>query len=236
VLAIRAISSSFGLVLHRLERVLVGNLIAALVGSPVFIVSGLAAYFTGQVLVGAIVASILLGVLPNPATAGLQLMAHDMAAGEYLLMAGPLDGIRLYWKVALRFWLIGALVTLVLGVNCIFYTNAHFTGSGVVQFAAIYVFMTWIAAHVYVYPLIIEQEVKTVRLVYRNAFVITLSHPLFTVQILVAWLAVLLLTSSSGLIVAVGLALAAMIQQNAMARILPTYRQKRATEQDPAAS
>jgi uncharacterized membrane protein YesL len=235
-LAIRVIFSAFSQCVHRIERVVVGTLVAALVGFPIFILAGFVAYGTNSVQIGAIVAAVLFGILPNPANAGMQLMARDLAAGEYLLMPGPFEGVRRFWRPALRFWLIGIPVTAVLGFNSVFYTQVHFPASPVAEIISLYLLAAWIAAHVYVYPLIIEQEVKSVRLVYRNAFVIVLTHPLFTLQVAAVWLLVLLITSASGVIVAIGLALGASIQQNATARILPTFAEKRVEEEGPATS
>jgi uncharacterized membrane protein YesL len=233
-LAVRALGAAFAQSARRLERVLVGNLLATLVGFPVFIVSGLVAYGSRDVTLGALVAALLFGVLPNPAAGGMQLMAHDMAAGEFLLMPGPIEGIRRYWRVALKCWLIGVPVSCILFFNCVFYTQVHFPGSLLAELIVIYLLISWLAAHVYIYPLIIKQEVKKIRYVYRNAFVIALSHPLFTVQVAIVWMAVLLLTAASGLIVVVGLGLAASIQQNAAARMIPRFADKDASKRDPA--
>lgn len=235
-LAIRAIFSAFSQCVRRIERMVVGNLVAALVGLPIFILSGTVGLLTGSLEIGAILAAVLFGILPNPANAGMQLMSHDLAAGDYLLMPGPFEGIRTYWRMALRFWIIGIPVTAILGFNSVFYTQVHFPGSPIAEIVSLYLLAFWLAAHIYVYPLIIEQEVKTVRLVYRNAFVIVLMHPLFTLQVAAVWLLVLFFTAGSGIIVAIGLALAALIQQNATARILPTFSPKQVEREESVTS
>jgi uncharacterized membrane protein YesL len=235
-IALRVIGSSFRQVAGRFEKMLTANLIAAITGLPVYAVAGVLAYFANELTVGTILTAILLGVLPYPGAAGLQAMAREMAAGEMLLMPGPIEGLRQYWKPALRVWLVAVPITAILFFNVFFYAHVSFPLASLAEIAALYALAVWLAAHVYVYPLLLEQEVKRIRLIYRNAFIMVISHPVFTFQVVVAWLLILMICSASGIIVAIGLALAVAIQQNATARMIPTFRQQSASQDPTAAS
>jgi uncharacterized membrane protein YesL len=171
---------------------------------------------------GTTVIVVAIAVLPNPATAGVQYVTHELARGEAVFLSDQWDGLRRFSALALRAWLLSLLVTVVILANIALYLRAHFPLALPLALIWLYILVVWLAALVYVYPLIVEQRVRRVLLVYRNAFIMAASRPMFTIVTLLLWLAVLLLTAGTTGIVVVGLAIGAAIQQNAAAALLPT--------------
>lgn len=233
---IRIVGTALSRWAERFDKMLVANLVAALLGLPLYIPGAYAAFATHDIALGAAITALLVGILPNPASAGLQLMTREMAAGELLLMPGPFEGLRLYWKDALRVWLVSLPVTVIIIANVLFYATLRVPFAAVAELVALYVLLAWLGAHVYVYPLILEQEDKRLRTLYRNAFVMAMSRPLITLQVLVVWVIVLMAGSASGLLVAVGLSIAAALQQQAAATILPSFHREGANREQDAES
>jgi hypothetical protein len=188
---------------------------------------------------------ILLGILPSPTSCGLQFLASELAHGEMVSLSDLRTGLRDYWRVALRTWLVSLAVMVLILVNLAFYAGQiSSTGSPLHAVAgpatALWVFalLLWTAMHLYVFPLLLAQEDRSLRTTYRNALVIVVSRPLFTVIVLLAWLLILTFTAFTGLSSVIGLVLAAALQQDAMARLLsgpaprhPSGRQETYSEQ-----
>jgi uncharacterized membrane protein YesL len=85
-------------------------------------------------------------------------------------------------------------------------------------------FAFWISIQLYIFPLLITQEVKSMRLIYKNATLMVIARPSVNAVVIPVWLAVLLFSSATGLATFIGLALGATIQHNAAAKLLPTFR------------
>jgi hypothetical protein len=190
---------------------------------PILVLVGIVSYATRSFSLIPLGVVLLIGILPNPGSAGLQALARELANREILTMGDQWRGLRHYWLLALRMWLLSSLVCTILVANATFYSRATFFGAGLVDFVALYLLLVWLAAHLYVYPLIVEQQDKSVLLIYRNALLMAVSRPLFTLVVFLIWIAVLAVAAATGLATVAGLALGAAIQQNAAARILPTF-------------
>lgn len=159
-------------------------------------------------------------VLPNPLAAGLQQIANEQARADGVFFSDIWDGLRRHGPIAFRAWLLSLLGTGIIVVNLGYYGRAGGAVGLIVVGIWVYVLLVWLAMHLYIYPLLMEQEVKRVILVFRNAFVMTASHPVFTGVVVFVWLLMLLATSLTGLIAVVGLAMAASLQQNATVVLL----------------
>lgn len=169
---------------------------------------------------GLIVVGVFLLTLPTPAAAGLQWMMRDLAHREPVQLSDWWDGLKALGPVALRTWLIATAGLTIIFANLAYYPRAHFSFSPVMKITWAYILFMWLCIHVYVYPLIVEQDVKSVTLVYRNAFVLASANRLVTLAITIAWVGVAVLCTLSLLIAFVGFAVAAGVQQNAAARVI----------------
>ena len=127
---------------------------------------------------------VLVIVLIPPATAGLMYLANELAHERRVEWRMFLTGARLYlwrsWQVTIAS--LGGIVILL--TNIWFYVNVT---TGILQYLTIlwiYLLIIWLAAQIYVFPLLIQMEQPRLLLIYRNALLLTLSRPLFTVLLI----------------------------------------------------
>ena len=232
----RAIGSAFRQVLTHITASLLANVMATLLSAPLIFVVGALAYGSRSLSIIPLGVALLVGVLPNPCTAGLHAVAEEFATTGYATFSEHWDGLRAYFVPALKAWLFSLVVTTLIVANLVFYIRAIGTTSGVLHsvspgllLAWALVFVFWIALHLYFFPLIVVQEVKNLRLVYRNAFMMVLARPGVTGCVVPIWLALLLVCSTTGLISFIGLVLCAGIQHTTTARLLPTFQLRAAS-------
>lgn len=222
-LALKALGSAIWQVATHFLFMAACNVIAILLSVPLLLLIGVLALGLQSVAVIPFGIVAVIGVLPNPASAGLQYTARELARGERVMFSDQWQGLREYWLVALRSWILS------FGGSCIVFLNVFFYGRPstegglftIVEFMWLAALLFWLALHVYIYPLLFAQTEKRAFLTYRNALVIVVSRPLFTLTVMLVWLAVLIFCSASGLSAFLGLALGAAIQQTAAARVLP---------------
>jgi hypothetical protein len=212
---------------------MVANIGAMVLVLPILAVAVLAAVALQGEAALTLAMAVVIGVLPSPGSAGIQLVAHEAANVRGVLWRDQLDGFRIYGLPALRIWLVSIIVTAILVGNAAFYHQSSFPGAFGLSLVCAILTLPWLAIHLYVYPLIIEQQSPRVLLVYRNAALMAVARPLYTVTMTTLWWLVLLFTTFSGLIAFIGLVLCALIQQNAAAVILPTFKRSTAPP-DPA--
>jgi hypothetical protein len=159
---------------------------------------------------------------------GLQTLSRELARGDTQNLGEQWQGVRTYWRVSLRAWLIAVAVTIVCTLNAAFWaTQAANTESSLHDVAAplflvwAVVLLFWLGVHLYVAPLLLAQDEARVLLAYRNAAVMMLSRPIASWTVILIWLGVLVFTSATALATIVGLALAVFIQQNTFRVVLP---------------
>jgi uncharacterized membrane protein YesL len=222
-LAARAIGSAFAQVFSHFTVTLLSNIAAFLVSLPLLLLIGIVAYPTRSWSLIPIGGALLVGVLTNPAAVGVQSVARDLAHQEDVDLRRQVEMLRRYALPSLKCWLTGLVITGVIVLNLVFYARSRLPIAGALQLLWLLVLWLWLAVHLFVFPLLLDQEVKTVPAVYRNAFVMTFARPVFTMVTALFWLAELTLASSTGLTVIIGLVLGAAIQQNAFSRLVPTF-------------
>jgi hypothetical protein len=172
---------------------------------------------------------LFLAVLPNPVLAGVQAGTRELLTTGEGSLADCRRGLRAYWKVAAVTWLLAVPITAVILLNVAFYGGLiggqyHIgTAAGPLEVIWLVIMLFWLSLHLYVFPLLLAQERPKAFLAYRNAAVLVLARPLFTVTVEVVWLAVLILAAATGLAAVIGLMLGAAIQQSAFLRIFPTF-------------
>jgi uncharacterized membrane protein YesL len=120
-----------------------------------------------------------------PATGGLFYATNKLAHGHPADWRTLLEGFRLYFWQS---WIIGLANVVIIAIfasNFVFYSLAD---SGWVQAARVVVIvlaLLWLGIQIYLFPLLIEQERPHVRNALRNALVIILKRPLFTLAVTV---------------------------------------------------
>lgn len=236
LLGLHAIGSAFRQVLTHVTASLLANVLATLLSAPIIIAVGAVAYGTRSLSLLPLGVALLAGILPNPGAAGLHAVAREFSTSGYATFSEHWNGLRAYFWPALRAWLVSLVVTTLIAANVVFYVRSVGSSSKVLRvlapellFAWLLVLLVWLAIHLYVFPLIIIQDVKSLRLIYRNAFMMGLARPGATACVVAIWVTLLLLGSVTGLLTFVGLALCAAIQHNATAKLLPTFRLRAAS-------
>lgn len=221
--AFGVLAAAVDLVRGRFFNLLLANLTAAALSLP-FVALLAAAVMPLRVGSMALpIIGVLLGVLPSPATAGLQHMCRRMVQREPTSAGDQWEGLRLHAPSVMVFWVISFTGTAVIAANLAVYGGSHLVVFRLLQMLWFYILLFWLAVHLYVYPLLLRQEQQRPLLVYRNAFIMMARRPLFTAVVAALWLLVLLVSVTAGPILIVGFALSAAIQQIAATRLLTLF-------------
>ncbi len=182
-----------------------------------------------------ILTGLLALLLPNPAAVGLHTVAavmlrHDSPTWEQFL-AGLKGNVRL----GLTMFAIGLIVTVVLTVNLLFYLGAQ---PELVRFVAVvfaYLLLYWLAMQLYLGPLVVQVGERRLLSLYRRAGMLVLAQPLFTLLLLVALLAALLISlMAAPLYPLFGLAFAALTGTGALAQLRRKYDPEMAPDEESA--
>jgi uncharacterized membrane protein YesL len=222
-MALRAIGSAIAQVFTHVSAAILSNIASILLAIPLLIVLGILAYPTGSWSVIPIGSALLIGVLPNPAALVVQSVARELAHDEDISVRRQLRSIRPLVFPTLKCWLVSVFVTAFIVASLTFYSRSTLPIAGSLELVWLLGLWIWLSINLYVFPLILDQDRKTVLAVYRNAAVMVMARPLVTFTTTLVWLAVLVLTCSTGLATFIGLALAAAIQQNTFVRLVPTF-------------
>lgn len=228
---LRVTGSALYQVSTHLGVLVVANLTAVVLSLPLVALVGVLSYLARSYSLIPLGIALLLGVFPNPAAAGLQLTARDLARKDIISLSDQWDGLRQFWLFALKTWLVSLAGTIVIVANLAFYAfQAGQSGSsfrtigGPLAAVWLFVLLVWVGLHLYIFPLLVAQEDRRLLTAYRNAFIMEVSRPFFTLTVTILWILLLLFTSATGLATIIGLAVGAAIQQNAFVRLLPTFR------------
>jgi hypothetical protein len=227
----RVVGSAFAQVLTHVSASLFANLVATALSVPIVLAVGAVAFGTRSFSLVPLGVALLVGILPNPCTAGVQSVAHELATGGNITFRDHWLGFRRYARPAAIAWAGSLVITAVILGNLAFYAHAVGSSTGALHALAPTLFLLWlllcipwISVHMFVFPLLIEQEVKNIRLVYRNALLMAMARPSVMAVVLPLWISLLLVATTTGLATFIGLAISASIQQNATAKLLPTFR------------
>lgn len=134
-------------------------------------------------------------VLFPPATAGIYSVTHSMAHGKGHHAGEFFDAARRYAWISLRWALANLVVGAVFAVNFVFYGTLNKGWTLIIQVILAGVGIVWLAAQLYVWPFLMEQEQKRLRVALRNALFLTLANPLYS----------LVLLAVSGLVIVISL-------------------------------
>ncbi len=133
---------------------------------------------------GALVPAALLAMLNillfGPATAGLYTIAQRVNEGRTSTFGHFFEGLRTYAKLSWQvygIWMLGFILIL---FNLFFYGQMASTLGLVLQILFVYFLVIWFALLVYIGPLMLLQNDKRIRLIARNAGLMALGRPIFT--------------------------------------------------------
>lgn len=170
---------------------LISNALWSVISMPLLLVTVLT-FNAGQIWVAAILG--LLAVVPlAPATAGLYSVARRVAEGRTSRMREFLAGMRRYalasWRV-MGAWLLGLVLLL---FNIGFYALLNNLIGMIIVAVWAYLLVGWVALQIYLFPLLILMEQPTLRMLARNAALLAVGRPIFTLTTLVLMVVVTLI-------------------------------------------
>jgi hypothetical protein len=220
--SLRALGSALGNIFSHFTLAVIASVVTLVFSLPLLVVlAGVAAatHLWGVMPVGT---ALLVGVLPNPAGAGMHYVASQFALHEDPGLHDQWVGLRRYARPALKCWMITLPVTAILLLNVAFYTSRSSGIAPALQLFWLLLLFLWGGVLLHVYPLLIRQDEVHVFLTFRNALILATSRPVATLVVLPIWVVLLLVSATSGLAIIGGLALAAYVQHNLLERLLPT--------------
>ncbi|MCD6289354.1 MAG: hypothetical protein J7M34_02540 [Anaerolineae bacterium] len=173
-------------------------------------------------LVGAAVA--VLAVLLAPLTTGLCQIGYRIAYELRVDSSFFKESVREFFWPSVKLGLLNVVILVTIIVNLLFY--ARFPGTlRLITILWIYVLIMWGAAQLYLFPLLIEQQEPRVLMAVRNAAVLVLTRPLFTlIVLLLAFILTALCTVLPVLLILIWPGLMALISTRALAVILEEAR------------
>lgn len=163
-----------------------------------------------------------------PASMGAAYLTYEKVHGRRV-------EFELFWKgfrsMFGKSWALGAIntvVTVLILVNILFYLQQP-SWLFYLTIIWLYVLLIWMGIIVYVFPLAIEQDDKSIKLIYRNAALLALGRPVFT--LIIALVQIILLAASivlSPLLLLVYIPLSNLISNHALMVSLQEVEERRA--------
>lgn len=165
------------------------NLLWLLMVGPLFT---LALFLVSQGLfVYAILVALLNVLLLGPANAGIMQVAERITDGRVAAIATFFEGMRQYrnlsWKVY-GLWMLGFIAC---ASNVWFYVQMTGTLGVFLTILFSYLLAIWCTLLIYLGPLILLQNTPSIRLIWRNAAVLTFGKPVFTLITAVMMVAII---------------------------------------------
>ena len=170
-------------------------------------------------------AMVFLVIAPSPASAGLHNYANQLVKEERVEFELFKLGLFRYWKRALVLMLIGFVGFGLLIGNVTFYLSMEHWLIKALGVMFIYGLVVWASMQLYLMPLLVEQEDKSIRVLYRNAALLALDNILVSIVLLVI---LVLISALSVMIPLLVLLLSgtfvALVQHRATLTLLDKYR------------
>jgi uncharacterized membrane protein YesL len=178
----------------------------------------------------AVLLAMLVAVLaPSPASVGIHNYANLLVKEERVEFELFWTGLRTYWRRSLALLAIAVVVAAVLGVNIVFYFLTESTILRVFAILWVYAMALWFIMVLYMNPLLIEQENKSIKLILRNAFVLALDNLIPSLVLLIVLVLVSVLSIGIALLVALlAASFAATVETRAVLTYLEKYRARAA--------
>ncbi len=174
--------------------------------------------------------AVLLIVPGPPATAGLCYVAHRIAHEQRVEFSFFWQETKRQFGKSWQLAGVNLLSLTVVLVNFMFY----FRLENVLRYAGvawIYVFLLWLVAQIYLFPLLFEMEEPRLRWLLRNALLLPLSRPGYTLLLLMLLLvATLLSTVLPLLLIIVWPALVALVGARATVTVIEDVSERQAKQ------
>lgn len=169
------------------------NIIWAALSIPLFSIAYVAMVSNAAVPAAA---AALAGVIPAaPAFAGLYVLSKRISEGRASKLSDFFAGMWAYAGMAWRLygiWMAGFVLIL---WNLGFYAGVPGLLGGVLIGFFLYLFMLWSALIIYAFPLMVLQERPSLRQIGRNALILVMSRPVYTLITMLLMGFVLMLSS-----------------------------------------
>ncbi len=135
-------------------------------------------------------------VLPLPfATAGLAWAAAEIGQGKAINWRTFFEGGRRHWKSAYLWALVNLVTWILIYVNFKFYSNLNASWTIAPLSLLLSVTLVWAAMQLYTFPLLIAQEVPSLRMAYRNGLILIASQPMVIIVLLVLFVLLAIVSS-----------------------------------------
>lgn len=134
----------------------------------------------GEAYFGAVALMLLTSLPLGALSVGLTAVAQRIYEGRTVKWADFVAGIRRYYRVGwvvYGAWMLGLVV---ICINIWFYAQMQPPVGGYLTVLFIYILFVWVGLLVYLGPVTMLQEQPSVRLAFRNAFVLSFGRPFFT--------------------------------------------------------
>ncbi len=129
-------------------------------------------------------------------TAGMYYITNRVSHGKAIHFSDFWDGVKKYWWRSWLWFLGTTLGTLLAWISLSFYTNL--VGEGLLMIAIggfwLSLMVVWLGMQIYFWPLMVEQSQPNILQAWRNAFVLTIQQPLYTLLIALFIVALVLLS------------------------------------------
>ena len=180
---------------------------------------------SGGLLSGLLVALIVV-FSPNPGYIGVHYYVSHILNEMPTEFAVVWEGFRKYWKKGLALFAISVVVYVVLIGNIAFYLSNESLILKMIGVIMIYVFvLIWLPMQMYIMPLMMEQENKSIRRILRNSALLAMDNVVVTLTLLIICLAMLVLSLTvTILITLLSASLLAAIQHRATMTLLEKYK------------
>lgn len=168
------------------------NLLWVLINAPLVVIAG--ALLNGGAFAPGIVVALLCLLPMAPTTAGLYTVAQRVTEGRAISWRLFFQGLREHTTLSWRIYGPWALGLLLILVNLQFYGQMGSNVGAFLYILFLYFLLVWFALLIYIGPLMLLQSDKRIRVVARNAFLMALGRPIFTLVTLVMMGAIVLLS------------------------------------------
>jgi hypothetical protein len=206
---------------HNVGLLLLLNLATTLLLFPVLVLITLGLSATGLLSAFPLTAALAAAVLSCPLVAPLQIASNRLARGYAVwILRDSREFMGKHGFLVLRLWLLDLLITAGLIANIGFYTTHTAPIAIGLRVLFVYLLFGWLAMHIYVYPLIVEDRTSGLLDTYRKTFQLSLLFPVYTMVIGAIWLALVAVLSLFGILAVLGLALTVSLQHHALAALL----------------
>jgi uncharacterized membrane protein YesL len=159
------------------------NLLWAVIGGPLLVLA-LGLFGTG-LWIPAVVALLVAGVPLGLASAGLAAVSYRISDGLATSTRDFFAGMRRYAAPAMRVMVAWCAVLAVILVDIAFYSAMASLVGSVMTVFWLYLLVLWFGVLIYLFPLLMIQEHPRLRTLARNALILTLGRPIFTLITLV---------------------------------------------------